>query len=110
MATKYVPLNFYGGALSSSYASVYAPGATEECVLTEIIASNTDTSTRLLTVAWKSGGNDIYLFKDVPMPASSVMNLNLYLPIETSNAIWANSDSANKVFLTVNGLRLEAVV
>lgn len=110
MATKYVPLNFYGGALSAVYGSLYVPDTGEQCVLTEVIAANTDTSPRLLTVAWKSGGNDIYLFKDVPMPPSSVVNLSLYLPIGDSNAIWANSDSANKVFLTVNGLRLEAVV
>lgn len=106
MATKYEPVNLFGGPMPSVSTEVFAPGNGEEFVLTEVILSNTDSAQRFVTVSWVEASNDIYLMYEVPLLEKSMLNLNLYLPLTSPGKINLQADTANKVHATLNGLKL----
>ena len=104
--TKYTPQNLYGGSPASLLTAVFTPGGASKYVLTEVIAVNTAGDARPFTLSWTKAGNDIYLVYQALMPAKSVMNFNLYLPIAAANPLKASAPSGD-VVLTLNGLQLE---
>lgn len=109
MATKYVPQNLFGGSAANAVVDVFTPAAGTNYVLTEIIAANRDTSTRTLSVGWSKSGTTIWLFSSTPIAPKSLVNLNLYLPIDQANNVRAFADAANQVDVTINGLKLETI-
>lgn len=108
-ATKYVPVNMFGGPAPDPVGQLFYVDS-DRFIFTEVIASNTDDNPRKLTLFWAaSGGNPVYLFDEVSMPPKSVMNLNLYLPLDLGAEIKGGADQAGSVFLTLNGQELQAL-
>lgn len=108
-ALKYEPENLCGLALSDLPIDVYAVNDENGVVLTEIIAANTDSAARSLTITWQSSGNPVALMHEVPIAANSLVNLNLYLLLPLAAKVTAVASVDNTIHLTMNGLVLKPV-
>jgi len=104
MSTK---SNVVTDAVSSTNTNILTAGGSSTLILLSCLCSNkTSTSVNLDVYIVTSSGDDVYLLKDVPVPAGSSLELisGSKIIMESSDVLRARCDTATAADLTVSYL------